>query len=512
MAAVRWRRRAGVAVVVVAAAGGSAQASSTSATGEQPWTHVSTQPCPDSRFECTTLAVPRDHADPDGPQWEITFGLLPAAVESKGTFVTITGGPGTSGLALADSYTDFMAQEITDNFDIVFIDQRGVGASRPIRCDEAAAAYYLGDADPDDPAQARRRGGGRRAVRRQLHRRVRASRPRTCPTTPPPRRSRISRRSASTSAPSNSSSTARATARSTSRPTPPPIPTGCRCSSSTASSTSRSRYSPTTPRALAPTTTSSRPCSAACTADEVCAADAGGDALAVLRRPGRRRSKTAPIEYDFPMADGSAERRTFTANDLELAAAGTVNSLGDRMLLQRAVTAAADDNSCHWPGSPTARSAVDPETLEVVVDPSWSDATYYAVECLDYEFLPDAGAPRQRRRCVARAKAPATGIGELRLGSIFYGDLPCVYWPAQRTDVPRPAPITDASLPDAGAQRRHRWRRRRLPTRCASSDGWTTRRSCCSRAVRTSSSTGATRASTTSSATPSSTVSHRPSA
>ena len=46
-----------------------------------------------------------------------------------------------------------MAPAITDNYDIVFIDQRGVGASQPVRCDEAATAYYLNDADPDDPAQ-----------------------------------------------------------------------------------------------------------------------------------------------------------------------------------------------------------------------------------------------------------------------------------------------------------------------------------------------------------------------
>ena len=89
---------------------------------------------------------------------------------------------------------------------------------------------------------------------------------------------------------------------------------------------------------------------------------------------------------------------------------------------------------------------VDPETLEVDVDPAWSDATYYAVECQDYAFLPDAGTPRQRLDAWLDEGA-AAGIDDLRLGSVFYGDLPCLFWPAQPGDVPRPAPIVDPPYP-----------------------------------------------------------------
>jgi hypothetical protein len=71
---------------------------------------------------------------------------------------------------------------------------------------------------------------------------------------------------------------------------------------------------------------------------------------------------------------------------------------------------------------------------------------YYAVECLDYEFLPDAGTPRQRVDAWLERGADE-GIDEFRLGSVFYGDLPCLYWPAQSGDVPRPEPITSAPYP-----------------------------------------------------------------
>ena len=70
---------------------------------------ISKKPCPDdSIFTCITLRVPRDHfsSAANGPTFDVTFGLLKATGPRKGVFVTATGGPGTSGLAVADSYTE----------------------------------------------------------------------------------------------------------------------------------------------------------------------------------------------------------------------------------------------------------------------------------------------------------------------------------------------------------------------------------------------------------------------
>ena len=405
---------------------------------------VSTEPCPDSRFDCTTLAVPRDHDDPDGPAWEITFGLLRAAVESKGTFVTITGGPGTSGLALADYYTDFMAPEITDNYDIVFIDQRGVGVSQPVRCDEAATAYYLNDADPDDPAQ---RDAVAEAAQSFVDDCIAEAGVATedlpyYATTQAVEDLEAIRQYlgveqfvlygesygtqyAQTYAAAHPDNVSMLILDGVVDLTVDALPYY---------EEGASAHDDALEAVLQ-----------ACTADEACAVDAGGDALAAYDALAATLD-AGPIEYDFPMPDGTVERRTFDANDLELAAAGTVGSLGDRMLLQRAVTAAAGGNLV-----PLARLAyssvyVDPETLEVDVDPGWSDATFYAVECQDYAFLPDAGTPRERLDAWLDEGA-AAGIDDLRLGSIFYGDLPCLFWPEQPADVPRPAPIVDPPYP-----------------------------------------------------------------
>src|SRR5262245_54306951 len=67
-------------------------------------------PCPNSEFTCVKLPVPINHFAADRPlTMEVVFGVLPATGERKGMFVTVTGGPGTSGLAVADGYTSAFA-------------------------------------------------------------------------------------------------------------------------------------------------------------------------------------------------------------------------------------------------------------------------------------------------------------------------------------------------------------------------------------------------------------------
>ena len=113
------------------------------------------QPCPDSEFECITLAVPADHFAPDSPLWEATFALHRGTVDSRGVLVTATGGPGSSGIASADSYMAAMPPEITDHYDLVFFDQRGIGLTRPFRCDDAVESLDATTVDSSADAAAR---------------------------------------------------------------------------------------------------------------------------------------------------------------------------------------------------------------------------------------------------------------------------------------------------------------------------------------------------------------------
>ncbi|MDF2730179.1 MAG: alpha/beta fold hydrolase, partial [Acidimicrobiia bacterium] len=103
--------------------------------------------CPDSVFTCVTLDMPMNHFDAaDERTIPVTFAVLPATGERLGAFVTATGGPGSSGIAVADSYTDALDPTIPASYDIVFFDQRGVAMSGGLSCPQAAAVYYRVDA------------------------------------------------------------------------------------------------------------------------------------------------------------------------------------------------------------------------------------------------------------------------------------------------------------------------------------------------------------------------------
>ena len=81
--------------------------------------------------------------------------MLPASNSGlrKGMFVTVTGGPGTSGIAAADPYTAMFDTSITDSFDLVFFDQRGVALSGGLTSPVAAATFYQADMRTDTPAR-----------------------------------------------------------------------------------------------------------------------------------------------------------------------------------------------------------------------------------------------------------------------------------------------------------------------------------------------------------------------
>ena len=58
---------------------------------------------------------------------------------------------------------------------------------------------------------------------------------------------------------------------------------------------------------------------------------------------------------------------------------------------------------------------LDPDTLVAEVDPGYSDAMYYAVECQDYAFYPNAGDPDARLTAWV-AGAEAEGINDHAAG------------------------------------------------------------------------------------------------
>ncbi len=107
--------------------------------------------------ECSTLPVPLDYDNPDAATIDVALIRLPAAGDRIGAILTNPGGPGASGYdflnGLASRAADIFGDELTDQFDLVGFDPRGVDRSGGIRCVDDAwldAHLYL-DPSPETP-------------------------------------------------------------------------------------------------------------------------------------------------------------------------------------------------------------------------------------------------------------------------------------------------------------------------------------------------------------------------
>jgi pimeloyl-ACP methyl ester carboxylesterase len=103
-------------------------------------------------FECSRLEIPLDYAAPDGQTAQIGVLRQRATGDRIGSLLVNPGGPGASGMSLAASLSGRIAESpITQRFDLVGFDPRGVGASTPtIDClDDAEWKLERADLDVD---------------------------------------------------------------------------------------------------------------------------------------------------------------------------------------------------------------------------------------------------------------------------------------------------------------------------------------------------------------------------
>jgi pimeloyl-ACP methyl ester carboxylesterase len=112
------------------------------------------RPCGGS-FECSTMRVPLDYANPSGSQVNLAVIRLPATDPSRriGSLVVNPGGPGGSGVDFVASSGDSLPAALRERFDIVGFDPRGAGQSDPVDCKADMNAYYKLDFSPDDDAE-----------------------------------------------------------------------------------------------------------------------------------------------------------------------------------------------------------------------------------------------------------------------------------------------------------------------------------------------------------------------
>ena len=109
-------------------------------------------------FECAEITVPLDYDDPGGESITLAAKRLLASGEKQGSLVINPGGPGSSGIELAEAAPSYFTAELRDAYDVVGLDPRGVGDSTPVDCvsdaelDRVRAAEY--DLETDEGLRA----------------------------------------------------------------------------------------------------------------------------------------------------------------------------------------------------------------------------------------------------------------------------------------------------------------------------------------------------------------------
>lgn len=114
-------------------------------------------------YDCASVAVPRDWAKPDsGATYDVAMIRIRSKTQKNriGSLLINPGGPGGSGIDTA-VYLSFgptfggLPTEVTDRFDLIGFDPRGVGRSSPIKCisDSDQDASFAADPDPVGQAE-----------------------------------------------------------------------------------------------------------------------------------------------------------------------------------------------------------------------------------------------------------------------------------------------------------------------------------------------------------------------
>ncbi len=105
-------------------------------------------------IECTVFQVPIDESHPDQGSFSLPAARSPARSERVGVLFVNPGGPGGSGVALAEEAPKFFPMEVVDRFDIIGFDPRGAAGSKPgVECVDSLDAYVALDLSPDTDAE-----------------------------------------------------------------------------------------------------------------------------------------------------------------------------------------------------------------------------------------------------------------------------------------------------------------------------------------------------------------------
>lgn len=379
-------------------------------------------PCPQATLECGGLLVPVDHDGGSGATIWISYAVHPAVGPPRGTLAIAVGGPGASGLASAVPTIGRLDPELVQRYDILFWDQRGIGASEGHDCPVAGLGY--GIAVPG-PATAKLFAEACLRESRVDTARLPHYATRQAAEDLESLREHLGIERFALYGESYGTELAQVyAARHPDRLTTLILDGAVDLTKTSIEFWADAAHGFET--VLSDTF-------AACRADAACRDDVA-DPAAEYRRALGRFATPRDVSYGDP--DGVVRPHTVTASGIEAAVGSLLYEPAGRMLIQRAIAASARGESV-----PLARlvAAVGSGGISGV-----STFAYHAILCADYRVSPTAD-PGDIAAVEQAAKA--AGVTRLRTDEVFTAHYPCLFWPYQPPDGARPAPLTTTSFP-----------------------------------------------------------------
>jgi pimeloyl-ACP methyl ester carboxylesterase len=368
---------------------------------------------------------------------DVVFAMSPAKNKKKrkGMFVTATGGPGVSGLLSADSYIEAFDPIIPEIFDVVFFDQRGIGKSGGFQCPDAVVKFYRNDADPSTPQGEQATKDAARMFANECASilsglaggadRLRYYGTKQAIEDLETFRKMVGDEKIWLYGESYGTQFSQHYAAAH------PDRVAALVLDGTVDLTLPiQRYMKQQAKAFDDVL---RRTLEACISDRHCARDMGGDSFRAYDELAARL-KQSHVQVKFPLPDGNTATRAFSATDLETTATGYMYSESDRMMFLRALADAKRTGDLVMLYRLLyVLLVVDPQTEKPILNFDYSDAAYYGVECNDYVYF-DGAADERAEKYVRFGDRVDEQF--LRTPGIYYGDLPCVFWPAFDSPLP----------------------------------------------------------------------------
>ncbi len=395
--------------------------------------------CADGDLTCVTMMMPRNHFanDPD-VSLPITFAVSLATEPSKGTLIYVVGGPGGSGLQVADGYLAAMDESLVAQMNIVFFDQRGVGPDHGFSCLDAQVALDTAEmsvANPDAAiaiaqtyvtdciAQIEDKALLAYLGTDQAIRDIEAF------------RQAIGAPKVWVYGESYGTQFAQEYATAFPDAISGVIVDGTVDLNLSFAQFYRS-YTAASENILARVL-------AECDVIPACRDDMQGSATDAYDRLAARID-TGPVAVDFPLAAGGTEQRFLTAAMLENNAFYALYGPSGRAAFLRSLAAAERGDLLPMMRLGYATFTMNSETQEGVFDPGYSPAGYYAINCADYAEA--EGDPAATALAIMAEAAEYAKTNPRLLRTYFSERLVCALWP-HRGAVQRPEPFAGGDYP-----------------------------------------------------------------